>query len=501
MLSWLDARTGRVTMYRLVLSCLGCLAAVGLLLSVVGLLPFAPLALVTTLVVALSVSYLANKVFAGLFGVMPHSESTLITGYLLFFIFPPVLTVQGLAGIAMAAVLAAASKYLLAFRGRHIFNPAAAGAFLLTLTGVYYSGWWSGNPVMLPFTLIASFLVLRRTGRMEMAGVFVAVSGGIMVLRSLTDGQTLISALTWPVTSSPMIFFVGMMLSEPLTQPPIRWQRMVFAGVVGVLFSVPMHLGSVYIAPESALMVGNAMAFLVGQRRGIELTLRKQRALSPTTIEFVFRPSRRIRFRPGQYVEITLPHKGSDGRGLRRVFSIASPPQDASVVRISTKIPEQASSFKQALTELGAGQVITATGVAGDFLLPKDVGIPLLLVAGGIGITPFASQLAALPVGHGRDIVILYSASGADEICYRAILKESAAAVTIVSAEELGELPTSWKSVHGSRITAEILKTAVPDIGERQVLISGPPQMVAGINAAARDLGARSVRTDFFSGY
>ena len=67
----------------------------------------------------------------------PHTESSLITGLLLLLpfwpseLFWPSQPTQGLqlaeiAGVALACVLASASKYALAWRGRHIFNPAAA---------------------------------------------------------------------------------------------------------------------------------------------------------------------------------------------------------------------------------------------------------------------------------------------------------------------------------------------------------------------------------------
>ncbi|HEY0273932.1 MAG TPA: HipA N-terminal domain-containing protein, partial [Chitinophaga sp.] len=46
--------------------------------------------------------------------------------------------------------------------------------------------------------------------------------------------------------------------------------------------------------------------------------------------------------------------------------------------------------------DMPVGARVGATGLGGDFLLPADRARPLLLIAGGIGITPFAAQLAAV---------------------------------------------------------------------------------------------------------
>ena len=61
-------------------------------------------------------------------------------------------------------MLALASKYALAWRGRHIFNPAAAGAFLAGLTGLNIATWWAATPAMLWLVLPGVLLVLYRPG-------------------------------------------------------------------------------------------------------------------------------------------------------------------------------------------------------------------------------------------------------------------------------------------------------------------------------------------------
>ncbi len=130
----LDRQLGRVTMYRLITIVLGMLAAIYLAYSASGIIEGISVRHeLISLVVLLAASYGSNQVFGRLWKIKPHNESSVITGLLLFFLFVPMFTtdLESYAWLAGAAVLANASKYVLAWRGRHIFNPAAAGAFLV----------------------------------------------------------------------------------------------------------------------------------------------------------------------------------------------------------------------------------------------------------------------------------------------------------------------------------------------------------------------------------
>ena len=123
----LDRFTGKVTMYRMVLVLLALTTALALVLSLAGQLVFSTVDLLASAVVAVAVTVATSWLFALILRVKPHPESSLITGFLLFFLFYPSSAVDDLLSVALAATIASASKYLLAIRGRHIFNPAAIG--------------------------------------------------------------------------------------------------------------------------------------------------------------------------------------------------------------------------------------------------------------------------------------------------------------------------------------------------------------------------------------
>jgi ferredoxin-NADP reductase len=161
------------------------------------------------------------------------------------------------------------------------------------------------------------------------------------------------------------------------------------------------------------------------------------------------------------------------------------------------------SSFKRTLAGLEPGDVVSATNVAGDFLLPRDRAVPLLLVAGGIGVTPFVSQLRH-EQGTGeapRDAVLVYGLGPAEGLPYREELVRGGVRVVLVSPSAPADLPAGWSHVAAERLTEDVLREAVPDAARRRAYVSGPPAMVDAVRGALRRLGVRRVRTDHFAGY
>ncbi len=502
----IDRLLGTMTMYRLALGALLVLTAAAFMLSFAGVLAFTPAELGGTLAVAVVSAWGGTRVMAMILRVRPHTESALITGLILFFVMFPASSAAGLGGIAVAGLAASASKYLLAFRGRHIFNPAAAGAVTATLLGVGAAAWWVATPYLLPLAAGGAVLLVYRTGKFPMGAVFVFVSSAILLAGIVSTGQAAGAALLLVLGSYPVIFLVGFMLTEPLTLPPRRWQQAVVAVVVAVLLGAQLSIGPVFVGPEFALLAGNAVAFLMGQRGGLRLTLVGRRELTPSSTELVFAPKRPVRFHAGQFMELHLPHERADRRGSRRVFSITSPPQETQRLTFGLRTSQPGSSFKDKLLGLREGQNLSGTLVAGDFRLPRNNAQPLLLVAGGIGITPFMSQLRDLAHrGEQRDLVLVYAVRSSAELAYLPELESLATPVALFSPDNPADagiqLPPSWNWVGSGSVTTAGLLAAVPGIVGRRALVSGSPGFIAAVRKELSGAGCRHAHTDAFIGY
>ncbi len=502
--TWLDSVTARVTMYRLVLIALLVVVAAALVTSAAGLIAYEPLAILANGAAVVVATLVSNRLFALVFRVRPHTESSLVTALILLLLFQPSLTTLGVGAVALAGVIASASKYLLAVRGRHVVNPAAFAAVVISVAlPAAFPGWWVGAPALLPVVLVAALVILHRTRKLPLGAVFVVVATVGVTLAGLSFGSSLSAALSAAVLSSPIVFFAGFMLTEPLTLPPRRWQQLALAVVVGVLFAVPFHFGPLYGTYELALVIGNILAFAVGQRRGVRLEFVERRRLSPSSWELSFRPTKPIRFQAGQYLELGLPHSGADTRGQRRTFSIVSPPSERDVVRFGIKTADRSSSFKTRLLALDPGERVTGTLVGGDFLLPRDESVPLLFVAGGIGITPFVSHLRDVQArSASTDAVVIYSVSTPDEAAYLDELPLGGRLRGVLLAPESpSALPAGWTYGGSGPLTADLLQSTVPDAGSRRAYVAGSPRLVSGVRRILRSSGVKRVVTDAFTGY
>jgi ferredoxin-NADP reductase len=217
--------------------------------------------------------------------------------------------------------------------------------------------------------------------------------------------------------------------------------------------------------------------------------------------DYAFTPDRTASFLPGQYMEWTLDHPKVDSRGNRRTFSIASSPTEPNI-HMGVKFYEPSSTYKKALSSLKPGGVVYAGPIAGDFVLPADKSEKLVLIAGGIGITPFRSMLKyLLDMREQRDIVLVYAVSDPSEVAYEDVLKAAEAkGVHVIRLLTAETTPEGWKGATG-RLTGDFIKEHIKDHTERSFYISGPNAMVQGTRDTLRKLNVKKIKTDYFTGY
>jgi len=509
MIKVVDNLLNRITMYRLAAYYLAGLIAIAALLSFAHVLPYDPFALLFTTGFLIAVSWIANTIFARVFRAPANVESSYITALILALIVNPLSGYPDLVVIAWIAVLAMASKYILAIRGKHVFNPAAIAVTITALFLNQTASWWIGSAPMLPFVVVGGLLLVRKLRRTGLVLSFLLSAAVTSVLLSALAGSDMVTTVREMLAGSPLLFFAFVIITEPLTMPPTQSLQYVYGVLTGFLFSPQVHVGSFYITPELAMVLGNVFSYAVSPKQKLVLMLRDATRihLGGDLWDFVFTPSRQFSYAPGQYMEWTLGHSAPDSRGNRRYFTLASSPTEKNL-RLGIKFPTDASTFKQSMLAMDKNSSIVAAQLAGDFTLPRDRRQKIVMIAGGIGITPFRSMIKYLidtQPRERREVVLFYANRTVEDIVYRDVFDTAWQLLgikTIYTLTDKTRVPKYWNGAVG-HITAEMIKKEAPDYATRLFYLSGPNAMVTSFEETLVRMGVseRQIKKDFFPGF
>jgi ferredoxin-NADP reductase len=216
---------------------------------------------------------------------------------------------------------------------------------------------------------------------------------------------------------------------------------------------------------------------------------------------FFFQPDSPLTFRAGQYLRYALPHADPDTRGISRSFSIASSP-DEPLLRLTTRLSTPPSTFKAALARLQPGAIVDASGPFGNFVYSES-DVPVVFIAGGIGITPMRSILGDLASRKLRIRSTLLYSSATQDIPFRTWLHALTADWPELQVMYTVTRPgAEWKGPMG-RIDAAFVRQHVPDLARSLFLVSGPTPLVDSMRATLADIGVDPGRVKYeaFPGY
>ena len=508
MIKFIDDFLNKITMYRLVMYSLIFMILGSVALSFFEVLHYDPIKLIIGGVFITIICIITNEIFAYIFEAPANVESVYITALILVLLITPIENFADtpyLFFIFWASVLSIASKYILAIRKKHIFNPAAFAVAITAISINQTASWWVGTMSMAPFVIIAGILIVRKIRRLDLVLSFIIFALFSIVGLKALNGADIITTTWRTLFYSPLLFFAFVMLTEPLTTPPTRWLRVAYGAVCGFLFSPSMHVGSIYSTPELSLLAGNIFSYFVSPKEKLILKLKEKTKVAEDTYDFSFTSDRHLYFKPGQYLEWTFGHYNPDTRGNRRYFTISSSPTEPEI-HMGIKFYPQPSSFKKNLLNITPGDTIVASQLAGDFTIPKDPTKKLVFIAGGIGVTPFRSMIKFLiDAKQKRDIVLIYSNKKSTDIAYKDIFDQAELELgikTVYSFTDKDATPPPYPAYMGF-IDGKIIAKAMPDYLERYFYLSGPHGMVTAFEETLLSIGVKSshIKTDFFPGF
>ncbi|MET8825334.1 ferredoxin reductase family protein [Streptomyces sp. NPDC004610] len=172
-------------------------------------------------------------------------------------------------------------------------------------------------------------------------------------------------------------------------------------------------------------------------------------------------------------------------------YSLSAAPRP-DLLRITVKAIGDHSA---GLRGLRPGTRVWAEGPYGALTASRRSRGKVLLVAGGVGITPMRALFETLP-GAAGDITLLYRATTTQDL---ALWDELAA----IADERGARLMYAVNSPNGARpdISAETLQRKIPDIDRHDVFLCGPPGFAQTVYEALRGAGvpARRIHHESFA--
>lgn len=233
------------------------------------------------------------------------------------------------------------------------------------------------------------------------------------------------------------------------------------------------------------------------------LTARKD--VAEHTMAFQFEKPKDWTFKAGQFIDITLPDPPeTDAEGNTRGFSIASAPQE-DFLMVATRLRDTA--FKRSMKTVPLGTKVKVEGPFGNLVLHNNASRPCVMVAGGIGITPFRSILVrAAKERLAHRIFLFFSnrrpedAPFLDEL--QALQKENPNFHLIATMTQMEKSHRSWQGETGL-IRQEMLSRHLKDVENAIYYIAGPAAMVHGLHGVLNSTGIDDddIRIEEFSGY
>lgn len=220
------------------------------------------------------------------------------------------------------------------------------------------------------------------------------------------------------------------------------------------------------------------------------VTLESKQQETGDIFTFNFKSKKNVHWKPGQHGLFAVHHVKI--KKASRMFSIASSPSEG-IIKISMRIPPNPSEFKKALHEMEPGQTLSMRGPVGNFYFSNPK--PILLIAGGIGITPMRALLRNYTDNRDtfhQPITLLYSDSR-EEFVYREDLDQMATQ----SAISIKYLKTR------ESFTEELNKYVSEHANDSTYYISGPKPMVLSIRETLKQQGinGKNIKHDPFLGY
>jgi ferredoxin-NADP reductase len=304
-----------------------------------------------------------------------------------------------------------------------------------------------------------------------------------MYFRRMRRAETLVARLAGIPTDSPLgLETRSAMLSEPRETPSI-----------GTSAGSDRSPGPADIAPSKP----NSWTGLLRVARIFDETptVKTFRLSDPAGSMIPFS------YLPGQFLTVTIV---ADGQPIKRSYTIASSPTQRSHCEITVKREEQGVVSRFLHDRVAVGDTLQITAPSGKFTFTGAEADSVVLIAGGVGVTPMMSVARHLiERAWPGSIYFVYAVRAEADVIFREeldYLRKRNPNLRVVLVAEVAET-SAWPHARG-RITRELLESNVPDLTKRRIHLCGPPAMMSAVKGilTAANVPVDQIHTEVFQG-
>ena len=247
------------------------------------------------------------------------------------------------------------------------------------------------------------------------------------------------------------------------------------------------QLSNILIAAEEAIYTNNEKK-TGGWRGEREFKLVKRVDESSVITSFYFEPvdgQGVPEYAAGQFLTIILDDV--KGAQIRRNYSLSDAPNQR-YLRISVKREPQGVVSNHLHNNLHLGNTVKLTHPAGDFTL-RENNKPLILVTGGVGITPAISMLN-IAANSGRDIRFIHGAINSDVHAFKDHVNQLAVTHDHISTLYIYSDPQQHCQPDATGfITEQLIAQQLPDNRDVEFYLLGPMPFMRAALKIANSLG------------
>lgn len=193
-------------------------------------------------------------------------------------------------------------------------------------------------------------------------------------------------------------------------------------------------------------------------RRPLTLVVAERREVAGQLISLKLRhPRHRAlpRFHAGQHLLLSAP-AGRNGSPIKRNYSLAAWNQAPTLYELGIKREPQGTVSQWLWANLHLGDTVQVSPPQGHFLLQRNRRL-LVLIGGGIGITPMRAMLHEA-LADARQVALIHAAQDADLLLYRAEFETLAAGCARLTYVPIISRPDStWPGLSGRLEATQVL--------------------------------------------